>query len=539
MVIKNRRHWLTRLASSLVDVPCRKLSHVNFRDRFIKHGSRDCEIILFEELENQAKAGRHCIILVEFSQPLLLNVTAADLSRIQILAQRATAVIWVASGGRDLLLNPPSLNMATGLMRTLQSEMVDKRFATVALQEQTSPKRVVEHVAGVYAATIESELGKNELDYQEINGNLHVNRIVEANFLNSEVSTKTKLQDARLELLDTFMGPLGLTMKSVGVMDSFEFVDEGPFESPLARNDVEVVVEASGLGFRDLLIASGLYDDTKIGLEFAGTVADAGPATDLENGDRVFGWAHGSMKTIIRCDASVIERIPKGLSFVKAAAIPVAYCTAYHSLATAARIRQGDSILIHSGAGGTGQAAIQLAQHFNANIYVTVGNEEKKTFLQETYGIPSDHIFSSRTPSFKDGIRKLTNGRGVDILLNSLRDEVMQASLECLSPFGRFIDLGRKTYANIPMSHLSRNISFIVVDLLQILKQDSNLMSSIMKVTMKLFKQCIFSVREPVKTFGVSNLSEAFRYMQSGKGIGRVVIEIRRAEKAMVRNFQS
>lgn len=93
-----------------------------------------------------------------------------------------------------------------------------------------------------------------------------------------------------------------------------------------------------------------------------------------------------------------------------------------------ARIQQGKAVLVHAAAGGVGQFAVQIAQHYGATVYATAGTEQKRQYLHEEFGIPHKHIFSSRDADFADRILELTNGQGVDVVLNSLASELLQKS---------------------------------------------------------------------------------------------------------------
>lgn len=117
---------------------------------------------------------------------------------------------------------------------------------------------------------------------------------------------------------------------------------------------------------------------------------------------------------------------------------------------------------------GLGQAAIQLAKHVGAEIFVTVSSEEKRRLLEEEYQIPEDHIFNSRDTAFARGILRMTNGKGVDVVLNSLADEALRKTWECIAMFGRFIEVGKKDIlANngLDMMPFLRNVTFASVNL--------------------------------------------------------------------------
>ncbi|KAI8964564.1 hypothetical protein F5Y11DRAFT_345269 [Daldinia sp. FL1419] len=157
------------------------------------------------------------------------------------------------------------------------------------------------------------------------------------------------------------------------------------------------------------------------------------------------------------------------MTFNEASAPPVNFVTAYHSLVVLEKLAPGESVLIHSGAGGTGQAAIQIAKVCGAQIYTTVSSPKKKelvnTFL---YGIPEENILNSRDLSFAGGIKRLTRDKGVDIVLNSLAGDALIASWECVASFGRFIEIGKKdisSHNKLPMFQCARNVSFSAVDI--------------------------------------------------------------------------
>ncbi len=152
--------------------------------------------------------------------------------------------------------------------------------------------------------------------------------------------------------------------------------------------------------------------------------------------------------------------------------------TVYHSLVDKGHLSQGDKILIHSAAGAVGQAAIILAHHLGAEVFATVGSQAKRAFLQETYGIPADHFFSSRTTDFARDIKHATDGYGVDVVLNSLSGEAFPGVVHLCCLFGRFVEIGRKDLmddALMPMEFLLKNVTFSYVDLAMITEERKSL----------------------------------------------------------------
>ncbi|CAG2122294.1 unnamed protein product, partial [Medioppia subpectinata] len=176
---------------------------------------------------------------------------------------------------------------------------------------------------------------------------------------------------------------------------------------------------------------------------------------------------------ITRCFASSINanenfvtHIPEHWSMDDAITILSTYSTVWYGLIERANLKRNESILIHSGAGGVGQSAIIICQYYNCDIYVTVGTEEKKQFLMNEYNIPEEKIFSSRDIVFKQKIKQLTRGKGVDLVLNSLTGDKLDASYECVANRGRFVELGKYDQVlnkQIGMFDFLRDISFIGV----------------------------------------------------------------------------
>jgi NADPH:quinone reductase-like Zn-dependent oxidoreductase len=195
----------------------------------------------------------------------------------------------------------------------------------------------------------------------------------------------------------------------------------------------------------DIMVAMGQIQEPAIGLEAAGVVTRVGSeASKFKVGDRLMTWSLGCFSNYVRNDESMYQHIPTTMSYATAASLPMIYCTAYQSIVEEARLEKGEKILIHAAAGGVGQASIMIAQHIGAEIFATVGSQEKKDHIMKTFGIPADHIFNSRDLSFVQGIRRATNDGGVDVILNSLAGEALRESWSCLAWFGRFIELGKK-----------------------------------------------------------------------------------------------
>lgn len=322
--------------------------------------------------------------------------------------------------------------------------------------------------------------------------------------------------------------PLKLAIGSPGLLDTLQFVDDVLPTTPIAPDEIEVKVKVAGLNFSDVLIALGQNVADYLGMECAGVVSQAGINTGFQVGNRVCCIATGSLATYVRCKAGLAFKMSEEMTFTSVAATLIVFTTAYYALIDRARIKQGESILIHSGAGGLGQACIQLAKLFKAEIFTTVGSDQKKDMLMRLYDIPQERIFSSRTPAFANCIREMTDGRGVDLVVNSLAGEALKASWDCIAPFGRFLETGKKeiqSFWSLPMFPFSRNATFFGIDLLHMYNSAKDKSGELIQQTMSLFKNGNLVPPSPVEVFHAPKIEDAFRYMQSGKSKGKVVIE--------------
>ena len=503
-----------------------------------RSGTEDCQIISLEHLDSCHCDSRTCIFLPEIDKPSISDMTETFFTSMKTMITGASIILWVTCSGEQGVDNPAA-GMSTGLARTVHSEAHKARIVTVSLQHIYDDDRTSDMIFSAYTAAIKGELKDLEPEYEEFDGRLCINRLIKADRLCQSVHPTATVQEKTHGTLgDQSRGVLALDTKSPGSLEALEFIEEIPDHLLMAADEIEVEVRSCGLIFRDVLIAMGLHSDNCFGLEFAGTVVAAGEHSRRKIGDRVYGWVRRSFSTRVRCKAIVTIPIPEEMSFNMAVAFLVGHCTAYHSLVNLARMRRGESILIHSGAGGTGQAAMQMAQYFNADIYVTVGNTEKKKLLMDLYSIPEDHIFSSRTSSFKYAIKRMTQGRGVDIVLNSLTDENLRSSVECVAPFGRFIELGHNEIAKISSANVSSNITIAEVDLAYMLIHNPILLGDIMRSVSRFIEEKTFSAPQPLVVYKSPQVKEAFRYMQSGRNVGKIVIEMNPDDKVEVIFFR-
>ena len=492
-----------------------------------------CEIASLQEASLQKLEHVTVVSLLEIKKPLLFQVAEPHFSWLKHIFASVSRIIWVTSY-TECSKVLPTHGLASGLGRSIASEYSRLCFVLLTLQDSSSLSSMASNIARVSQEHIDSGLEPSqEVEYMEINGLLYTNRIAEANRLNVALAAQLSQPKPEMRAYNEMSGRnLSLTIAIPGLLETLRFEDDSEAHRELADDEVEVIAKANGVNFKDVMVAMGQLPDKVLGQECSGIVRRAGSKTKFRPGERVCCLAsNGAYKTHVRCHSSAVSRLPDDMSFCEAAGLPVVFCTAYYSLFHVGRLKKGESILIHAAAGGVGQAAIQLAKMVDADIYVTVSTEEKKKLLMEAYGIPQDHFFFSRNMTFEQGIKRMTNGHGVDVVLNSLAGESLRRSWSCVAPLGRFIEIGKQDielHGELPMLPFSKNITFASVDLGVVATMAKPLMREIMDSAMALLfeKGSNIKVPQPLHVFKGSQVEEAFRYLQSGKNTGKSVVQL-------------
>ncbi|KAI1264507.1 fatty acid synthase S-acetyltransferase [Xylariaceae sp. FL1019] len=478
------------------------------------------------------------VSLIEIGKSVLATVSSTIFSHLKIMVQKASNLLWVAS---SRVGDQPTNHIMTGFVRSLRSEAFDKRLVTlnIELRSEDAMGDCVKYIDAVIDAVFAGP--SPEIEFMVQDGCLSTCRVVKD--VESTEAMHSLLYPQRENSPWEAGPPLVLSVGTPGLLDTLEFRDDTDYcESPLAADEIEVEAKAWALSFRDVFIAAGRLPDENMGFECAGIVTRVssantsclGGAEEIRPGDRVVLCAPGCMRMYPRSSVDMVYRIPDSLSFEDAVAAVNPGITAYHALVNLARLAQGEKILIHSASGSTGQMAVWIAKMLGAEVYATVGFDEKKDFLtQSPFNIPSEHIFYSRNNSFAKGIMRVTNGYGVDVVLNSLSGSALQASWDCIAPYGRFVEMGKADIAansSLPMSGFKKNVSFMAIDLHHISISNPRLMRTLLLAVKDLIAGGVIHNPAPIYTYSVSDTEKAFRSMQSGRNMGRIILTTPRDE---------
>ncbi|KAJ8668386.1 hypothetical protein QAD02_010049 [Eretmocerus hayati] len=322
-----------------------------------------------------------------------------------------------------------------------------------------------------------------------------------------------------------------------GDLSSFRWI-QGPIHA--GSGSIQPIrVVYSSINFKDIMLATGklsreYFDDNGknrenfMGFEFSGYNSA---------GERVMGISKTtSFSNLLPANGVVTVPVPESWTLEDSATVFVAYTTAYYALHIRGGLKARDKVLIHAGSGAVGQAAIRLAIHEGCEVFTTVGTPEKREFIRNHFPqIKDDHIGNSRDTSFLDMIKKNTNGLGVDVVLNSLAEEKLLASVKCLAPGGRFLEIGRYDLSvNNPLGleAFLKDISFHGVMLDRFMYNSDGKMSGVCQFLLDGVKTG--AVKPLVRTvFAKDDMETALRYVANGKHIGKVILKVQDHEEIL------
>ncbi|XP_012270411.1 fatty acid synthase [Orussus abietinus] len=472
----------------------------------------------------QAALGKTYVLLKkleERTEPIIIQITEKNFSWLEGLK---AALKKSEADGQEILLVSQGEEILglVGLMTCVRQEAGGSNARYVFIQDKNAPKFSVK--TRFYAEQLDKQLIANVLKGGQWGSyrHLRLDQQGDASSLQVEHAYINALVRGDLSSLRWIEGPLS-------------------YYQPEKFPGTELCsVYYTPLNFRDIMLATGKLppdalpgdlagQDCILGLEFAGRDT---------KGKRVMGIlpARGLATTVL-CDPGFTWEVPDKWSLEEAATIPVVYATSYYALCVRGRIHPGESILVHAGTGGVGQASIAIALSLGCKVFTTVSSKEKRDFLKKTFPQLTDrNIGNSRDTSFEQLVLTETRGRGVDLVLNSLAEEKLQASIRCLAKDGRFLEIGKFDLSNntaLGMAFFLKNTSFHGILLDALFEADSPEKREVFQLVEEGIKSG--AVRPlPATVFTEHQIEQGFRYMATGRHIGKVVLKIREEEAKKV-----
>jgi acyl transferase domain-containing protein/NADPH:quinone reductase-like Zn-dependent oxidoreductase/NAD(P)-dependent dehydrogenase (short-subunit alcohol dehydrogenase family)/acyl carrier protein len=308
-----------------------------------------------------------------------------------------------------------------------------------------------------------------------------------------------------------------------GTLEGLALVPCPEVMEPLGEGLVRIAVRAAGLNFRDVLIALDMYPgEALLGSEGSGVVLEVGPGVEsLAVGDRVMGMLPGACGPVAVSDHRLLTRMPERWSFARAASVPIVFLTAYYALADLAGVQPGERVLVHAGAGGVGMAAIQLARHLGAEVFATAS--PGKWSALEAMGLDGAHIASTRTLEFEEQFLSATERRGVDVVLNSLAREFVDASLRLLPAGGRFIDMG-KTDVRDPAT-VAADHPGVAYEAFELDQAGPRRLQEMLVEMLALLQDGVLEPL-PITAWDARRAPEAFRFISQARHVGKNVLTL-------------
>ncbi|HEX7306367.1 SDR family NAD(P)-dependent oxidoreductase, partial [Lentzea sp.] len=443
-------------------------------------------------------------------------------------------VVLVCESGRgDLVTDVHAV--AHGVHETVRAWLADDRFASSRLvvvtggAVATAPGEDVPNVAhaavwGLVRSAQTENAGRFVLvdvdaDVEDCLGDVLASGEPQVAVRSGQLLTPRlgPLRTAGLEVPDELGRAWRVHVTATGSLENLAVVANPAATTPLAAGEVAVAMRATGLNFRDVLMALGMYPgECRLGSEGAGVVTEVGPGvTGIAPGDRVFGLVTDALGPVAVTDHRLLAPIPDGWSFAQAASVPVVFLTAYLGLVDLAGAQPGARVLVHAAAGGVGMAAVQLARHLGLEVFATASPAKQASV--RAAGVAADHIASSRTLDFEAEFRAVTGGRGVDVVLNSLAGEFVDASLRLLAPGGCFLEMGK--------TDLRDDVPGVRYRPFDLHEAGPDRLGAMLREVLALFSAGALTPL-PVRAWDVRDAREAFRFMSQARHVGKIVLTV-------------
>jgi len=475
-------------------------------------------------LDQMPTPGRTIVSLLDIEAPYIHNASAIDFDALRTFMGKVdnSGILWI-TGACQINAKDPRYSMVLGFARTLRAELqID--IATLELEAfDDTTWSIIPKVLHQFEHRVQEDV-KATLEYAFSDGSVKVGRF---HWVSVSDQMKEDLNEAC---------PKQLHITRPGALQTLHW-KQAQTLPPLEPGWIELQPIAVALNFRDLMIAMGIIPKVKaessggdLGMECSGIVLKvADNVHDFKPGDKVVCISTGSVATTITTHKDLCSIIPEGADLKEAATLPCVYATVIYSLIDMGRLVSGQSVLIHSACGGVGLAAIYIARMIGAEIFCTVGSPDKVEYLVSKFSIPRNRIFNSRNSSFHQGIMSETNNRGIDLVLNSLSGELLHASWQCVAEFGTMVEIGKRDLigqATLDMGAFQQNRSFIGVDVAQLLTERPKILNNLLVRTMDMFRQGQIQPIHPITEFDAPKVEDAFRYMQKGQHMGKIVISL-------------
>lgn len=476
------------------------------------------------------KDGENAVVVGDLEGlPVLATLTEQELAGIKHLTSKASSILWVTGGGL-LTGKKPEYGMTNGLARSITSEQASLDFTTLDFDLETTSNT---QIAEIVTATAKNQINKaesRETEYYVSKGSVYISRVV-ANQALSYASKQNVPQAAPLEV-DQHLMAEAQSGKIIFHVDTRQ-------EESLGARNVEVKLVYSGVNKEDVLVITGHDYPTTFSHEICGIVSQVGSeVSEFTEGDMVVGFSFDKFATFQSTSADLLQKVEKTDALEQLAASPWTLSTALYGLREAARVQPGEKVLILSGTGTTGAAAIRMAQILNATPFVVAESETQAQALAVGFGLSQEQILIAPDMSLTSSMKALTDAHEFDVIFGSgYTDPIL--SRECwrnIAPLGRYVDFGRKNVLKrsfLDTIPLHRGASYLSFDMLELFAYKPQILSSLLQSTVALFRQEPTLAAGPFKVFDLAELDFAVSVHSDSITASKSLISYKPSEKSL------
>lgn len=478
-----------------------------------------------------------CVCLLEMENEFLATISSEDMDRLRRITDNVGDLLWLT--GANMLSTPnPDLTLSNGLSRALMLEQPALRYVVLDIGADITTPNSMEAICNNVAAALTFRYATDDNEFIQKDGVLYISRFTPDVELNALFRQRMTPEVMKLVPLGE-VGPAKLSIGQVGMTDTIHFQQVSERKTMPPPGFVDVDLRAVGLNAKDIYALNGRAEtrSATTALDFGGVISAVGPdIKHLKVGDCVAGFVPNHFGTTERVTVQAVHKMLPEEKFTVLPTLLTVYCTALVALRDRAHLRAGESILIHSGAGAFGLAAITMAKHIGATVFATVGSQSKREHLVNEMGVPNENIFNSRNASFVEDIMAATGGRGVNVIVNSLVGDLMHASWSCIASFGRFVEIGKRELIDagkLDMRVFLKNATFTAFDLSEFFyAEDSYYQDVVYNYTAEVIDMYRAGIikASPIATFDVAEISQAYRYFGNKDRVGKVVISMENPE---------
>ena len=472
------------------------------------------------------------VIVDDDTHPLMTEYSAEKAWDVVGLLAQATKVLWITGMDSSSAVLSQGCDTTADIARAARAGNDTLNLVTLSIQQRLdiSPADIDRTIFEILQNCFFAPTIICETDYYYKNGLTFVPRLRTEDKLKEWIQGMAD-QPIRSDLFHDKDRCLRLHDATTSKAHSLYFVDSPDFCRPIETCEIEIQCEAFGVNLEQALAAlDEMKGSSKIMGECAGIVTEIGSQVKgrYEIGDRVCGWGKILYASRNRVRGTNTHHLPSTFSFAEGASIPLAFITAYYALVKLANVAKNHTVLIHTAADNIGQAAIQIAGYIGVTILVTVRNASERKLLQNLFKIPEDYIFSASSKILSIEIERVTEGRGVDIVLGSSTGEGLRNAWACLARFGKFVDIGTSHKGAMTfngMDCFQEGRAYFSADLAALSEYRPEETCDIMSQVMSMFKHGTLQPIQPSQTFQLTDVHEAFQTVQNKDHVGKLVLE--------------